>query len=321
MPLRLHSEPDFRAVFEHTPGLYLILAPDLTIVAVNDAYTRATMTVREQIVGRGIFDVFPDNPDEQDATGVSNLRASLERVLKYARADAMPIQKYDVRRPASEGGGFEVRYWSPLNTPVLDHAGDVAWIIHRVEDVTDLVKAERKGAEQDQIARDNQDVINRLRAANAELAHQKEMLIQSAADIRKVSTPTLQLREGLLMLPIVGTLDAQRARQLIDDLLAAIHSKRASVVVVDVTGVANLDTTVSSRLLQATDAARLMGAKVIVTGLTADVARMLSTSDADTAGLLTMGDLQSGIEAAEALLGFRLVRTNDDCPQGRARFA
>jgi signal transduction histidine kinase len=162
--------PDFRSLFERTPGLYLVLAPDLTIVAVNDAYARATMTVRDEIVGRGLFDVFPDNPDDPAATGVSNLRASLDRVRALLRPDAMAIQKYDIRRPEAEGGGFEERYWSPLNTPVLDGDGRLLWIIHRVEDVTDLVRLRQGEAARDRLAREQQGIIEQLRAANRDLA-------------------------------------------------------------------------------------------------------------------------------------------------------
>src|SRR5256885_331630 len=85
--------PDFRALFEAAPGLYLVLTPNLFIVAVSDAYLRATMTVREQIIGRHLFDVFPDNPNDPTATGVRNLRASLDRVLANRAADAMAVQK------------------------------------------------------------------------------------------------------------------------------------------------------------------------------------------------------------------------------------
>src|SRR6185436_7505798 len=130
------TPPDFRALFEAAPGLYLVLTPDFTIAGVSDAYARATMTRREDIVGRGLFGVFPDNPDDPDATGTANLRASLERVLRNRAPDAMAVQKYDIRRPDSEGGGFEERYWSPLNAPVLGRNGEVAYIIHQVEDVT-----------------------------------------------------------------------------------------------------------------------------------------------------------------------------------------
>ena len=100
-------QPDFQALFEAAPALYLVLTPDLTIVAASDAYLRATLTQRGDILGRYLFDVFPDNPDDPDATGTRNLTASLQRVLAGGIADTMPIQKYDIRRPESEGGGFE----------------------------------------------------------------------------------------------------------------------------------------------------------------------------------------------------------------------
>src|SRR5512134_2290019 len=154
--------PDFRALFEAAPNPYLVLSPDLTIVAASDAYCQATRTEGERIVGRHLFDVFPDNPDDPTATGVSNLRASLMRVLQLRRPDAMAVQKYDIRRPDSEGGGFEVRYWSPLNSPVLDRDGRLAWIVHRVEDVTELVRLQSEGAARDQIQRDQQRVIDEL---------------------------------------------------------------------------------------------------------------------------------------------------------------
>ena len=134
-----HSAPDFRALFESAPALYLALAPDLTIVAVSDAYAAATKTVREEILGRRLFDVFPDNPDDPAATGVRNLRASLLRAMATRSADTMAVQKYDIRRPALRGGAFEERYWSPLNTPVLSPEGEVLYLIHHVEDVTDSV--------------------------------------------------------------------------------------------------------------------------------------------------------------------------------------
>src|ERR1019366_406682 len=120
--------PDFRLLFQSSPGCCLVLAPDLTIVAVSDAYLNATMTQRESIVGRPLFEVFPDNPDDPLATGVANLRASLARVLSSKRPDAMPVQRYDIRSPASEGSGFEERHWSPINRPVLN-AGRVSYII------------------------------------------------------------------------------------------------------------------------------------------------------------------------------------------------
>ncbi|HWE29177.1 MAG TPA: ATP-binding protein, partial [Polyangia bacterium] len=143
--------PDFRALFESAPGLYLVLSPQLEIIAASNAYLRATMTVREQILGRRLFDVFPDNPDDLTATGVNNLRTSLERVVLHRLPDTMAVQKYDIRRPESEGGGFEVRYWSPINTPVLDAAGKLVYIIYRVEDVSEFVRLRHQEAELSQL--------------------------------------------------------------------------------------------------------------------------------------------------------------------------
>lgn len=133
----------FQNLFESLPGLYLVLAPDLRIVAVSDAYLKATMTKREEIVGRGLFDVFPDNPDDPGATGTTNLRTSLDRVRRTGSADTMAIQKYDIRRP---DGAFEERYWSPVNSPVLGVGRRIEYIIHRVEDVTDFVRQKSKPA-------------------------------------------------------------------------------------------------------------------------------------------------------------------------------
>lgn len=102
------------------------------------------MTERAKILGHHLFDVFPDNPDDPTATGVRNLKASLHRVLSSRKTDTMPIQKYDIRRPESEGGGFEERFWSPMNVPVLAPGGEVGFIIHRAEDVTDFVRLQQE---------------------------------------------------------------------------------------------------------------------------------------------------------------------------------
>jgi PAS domain S-box-containing protein len=144
--------PDFQALFQSAPGLYLVLTPDLTIAAVSDAYMRATMTKREEILSRGIFEVFPDDPADPSATGVRNLRTSLQRVLQHKTPDAMAVQKYDIRRPESEGGGFEERFWSAFNSPVLGSDKEVAYIIHRVEDVTEFVRLKQQTLEQEKLA-------------------------------------------------------------------------------------------------------------------------------------------------------------------------
>ena len=107
-PRRTPSKsPNFKNLFESAPGLYLVLDPKFRIVGVSDAYASATMTRREHILGKGLFEVFPDNPDDPAASGVRNLSDSLQRVLRDRIPDSMPVQKYDVRKPEAEGGGFE----------------------------------------------------------------------------------------------------------------------------------------------------------------------------------------------------------------------
>ena len=112
------------------------------------------MTQREQIISRDLFETLPDNPDDPSADGVPNLDASLRHVLNNRTSDTMAIQKYDIRRPDSQGGGFEERYWSPLNSPVLAADGSVRYIIHRVEDVTDFVLLAQKRHDEKRPARD-----------------------------------------------------------------------------------------------------------------------------------------------------------------------
>lgn len=153
--------PDFQQLFEALPALMLVLNPELVIVGASDAYLAATKTRRSDIVGRHLFSVFPDNPDDPSASGVRNLRTSLERVLRLHVPDSMAIQKYDIRRPEEEGGGFEERYWSPMNSPVLDGEGRLLYIIHRAEDVTDFVRLTQRGAEQDLLASELRDRVER----------------------------------------------------------------------------------------------------------------------------------------------------------------
>jgi signal transduction histidine kinase/CheY-like chemotaxis protein len=161
-------QPDFEALFQAAPSPYLVLDPELFIVAVSDAYLAATMTSRSDILGRNLFDVFPDNPNDPAADGVRNLHASLDRVRERRVPDTMAVQKYDIRRP---DGSFEERHWSPVNTPVLDDRGRVRFIIHRVEDVTDFVRLKAEGSVMEmelvKRSRELQTANEELRAANA----------------------------------------------------------------------------------------------------------------------------------------------------------
>ncbi|MDO8210498.1 STAS domain-containing protein [Conexibacter sp. CPCC 206217] len=140
---------------------------------------------------------------------------------------------------------------------------------------------------------------------------ERERIIRQQQEaIRELSTPVLQVRERLLILPIIGVLDSQRARQVTEQLLRGIRTNRAKVVVIDITGVPTIDQTVANHLLQTVEASRLMGASVIITGLSSEIAQTLVTIGVDLSKVNAVGDLQGGIEEAERLLGYEVtVRT------------
>jgi rsbT co-antagonist protein RsbR len=142
---------------------------------------------------------------------------------------------------------------------------------------------------------------------------ERERVIREQQEaIRELSTPVLQVRERLLILPIIGVLDSQRARQLTEQLLGAIQANRAKVVVIDITGVATIDVTVANHLVQTVEAARLMGASAIITGLSSRIAQTLVDLGVDLSMMKTVGDLQGGLEEADRVLGYRMPEDGDD---------
>jgi len=152
------------------------------------------------------------------------------------------------------------------------------------------------------------------------LIAERERTINLQQDaIRELSTPVLRLRERLLILPMIGVIDSMRAKQLTDGLLLSIRANRAKIVVMDITGVAAVDSKVANHLIQTVAAARLMGANVIVTGISADVAQSLVALGVDLTSIRTMNDLQGGLEEAERLLGYKVVQADGATPaSGRA---
>jgi len=246
----------FRLLFEAAPDAYVALSPDLTILAVTDAYLRASMTQREKILGRGLFEVFPDNPDDPATEGTRNLRASLVQVLQHRKPDAMPVQKYDIRRPEAEGGGFEERFWSPVNSPVLDAHGELLYIIHRVEDVTEFMRLKREGGEHQKLTAELQELTDKIEAevylrsrevaeasrklkeANAELESFSYTIshdlraplrgMQGFADALKVDFAAQLPEEAQRYCTRIGAA-AQRMEQLVDDLLAYSRMSREEV--------------------------------------------------------------------------------------------
>ena len=137
---------DFQLLFESLPGLFLVLSPDpqFTILGASDAYLRATSAERQAVVGRGLADAFADESDDAHATGVQQLRASLERVVAGRVSDAMAVQKHDIHRLYDRGGDSEARFWRPVNFPVLSAGGELIYIVHRIEDVTEFVGLSRE---------------------------------------------------------------------------------------------------------------------------------------------------------------------------------
>ncbi|HVY91190.1 MAG TPA: PAS domain-containing protein, partial [Bryobacteraceae bacterium] len=195
-------DSDFRLLFELSPTLYLVLLPDaprFTIAGVSDSYLAATLTERAQILGRGVFEVFPDNPSDAAATGVSNLKASLERVLATGRADTMAVQKYDIRKPESEGNEFEERHWSPVNSPVSSD-GTLLYILHRAEDVTDFVRAREKGVAQ-------AELTEHLRIRNEQI--ESEIFIRA----QQLQESNRQLRLANHDLALLREQESARARE------------------------------------------------------------------------------------------------------------
>src|SRR3989442_940846 len=148
---------------------------------------------------------------------------------------------------------------------------------------------------------------------------ERERIIRQQQEaIRELSTPVLQVRDRLLILPIIGVIDPQRARQLTEQLLRGIRANRAKVVVVDITGVPSVDATVANHLVQTVDASRLMGANVIVTGLSSEIAQTLVTIGVDLGKINAVGDLQGGIEEAERLLGYKVIMTGETANEPQA---
>jgi signal transduction histidine kinase len=235
------AELDFRLLFERAPGLFLVLQPDpdFMILGASDAYLRATLTEREKIVGRRLFDVFPEKQDDPSATGTRNLRASLERVLAGKTSDAMAVQKYDIRRPESEGGGFEERFWSLVNSPVLSAEHEVRYVIHCVEDVTEFVRVSRsKEAMELEILRRSHD----LDAANQELesfsysiSHDLRAPLRAIDGFGRILEEDHGVRlddEGRRVLAVIRD-NTGRMSRLIDDILEFSRLARRPMSIVD----------------------------------------------------------------------------------------
>jgi rsbT co-antagonist protein RsbR len=145
-------------------------------------------------------------------------------------------------------------------------------------------------------------------AIDTYIASRERTIREQQEAMQELPTPVLPFREGLLLVPIIGIIDSQRARQLTEQLLGAIRTNRAKVVVIDITGVQSVDSRVANHIVQTVEAARLMGARVVIAGVSPEIAQTMVTLGIDLGRILTVGDLQAGIEHAEHLLGYTVVK-------------
>ena len=283
-PANVQAAGDYaRSLLEASLDPLVTISPKGKVTDVNEAAVKVTGTPRRELIGSDFSNYF---------TEPNKAREGYQRVF----ADGF-VTDYPLTIRHKDGHVIEVLY----NASVYrDAKGNVAGVFAAARDITVQKKTEAE-----------------LAKTNAALQGQIEERRRAERAILELSTPVLQLREGLLILPIIGILDSQRARQLTEQLLNSIRNNRAKVAVVDITGVAAVDSKVANHLLQTAEAARLMGATVILTGLSPEVAQSLVSIGVDLSRLITVGDLQGGIVEADRLLGVRVVRTQDDASTRR----
>lgn len=213
----LWAEDAYRKIFEAVPGKMLVLEPKTyRIIAVTDAFLPIMMKERSEIYGKLLFDIFPDNPDDPDADGVSHLRASLRKVETLGLQDAMPVQRYPIR---NRDGVFVDRFWMPFNKPVFDSAGKLIYIIHRTEDVTALqtVGPQNRPDESDQRSGSQIDVSQAQELQSAVmLLHEYETRLRTVRRLFKLGSWEFDVERNIYhfsdrVLEIFGISPADRA--------------------------------------------------------------------------------------------------------------
>lgn len=196
--MELRSQPDFGVVFRALPGPAVILDPAFNIVEASDAYLNVAGKTREELLGRFIFDAFPENPDSPEARSVANLTASFQRVLQSKRPHRMPPQRYDTQiddTADATGAPYEERYWQPVNSPILDAEGEVQWILHEVEEITEQMRFAYAGPGDGPLAREKRQIVDLLRQGNALL---RDLPDDLSAQLSGHLTPT-RLEAGAVL--------------------------------------------------------------------------------------------------------------------------
>ncbi|GAB7102694.1 hypothetical protein JCM4814A_10080 [Streptomyces phaeofaciens JCM 4814] len=236
------SAIDYAAVFQALPGMVALLTPELVYADANEEFLRVSGRRREQMIGRYLFDVFPDNPNDPGASGIRNLHASLQRVLVTGERDAMALQRYDVEDP-DRPGEWDERYWSPVNAPVFGPDGSVVLLVHRVEEVTELIRARgARGAvrpasrgrvleaELYTRARELQELNERLRLAHA---REREVALALQEAMLPARPAVGHRRAAVRYRPAVGALNVCGDWY---DLVDLVGGNRIGVSVGDVVG-------------------------------------------------------------------------------------
>jgi rsbT co-antagonist protein RsbR len=297
--------------------------------------------MQEQAVGR--IDSLPEAPDVDESLLtelVAHLRENreelrqkwVERISDGQLLSAMSPQEifseatavYDNYVDTLETGSVETlqAYAQDLSERIVSRGvetHEVLGIVLLLRDVLARSLFQRYQSDfnkLDRILDSYEPAANRIAViVGVSFVQERERVIgQQQATIHELSTPVLQVREQLLILPIIGILDSKRATQLTEQLLGAISSNRARVVVIDVTGVPTIDQTVANHIVETVRACRLMGAGIIITGLSPEIAQTLVTLGVDLSMMNTVGDLQGGIEAAERQLGYRVIHPLEPGP-------
>lgn len=179
------SAPDYRHLFEAAPDPYLALNPDLVIIAASDGFLRATMTRRDEIIGRPLMEVFPDNPDDPLVHGARILQESMDRVRATRMTDCIPALQFDIRRPISVGDGFEERYWHITNIPVLDEKGEIIYILNHPEDVTNVFLLKKDSTEKDILLEKNR---LHTRTIEADIYRQAQQIAATNRELEQTNT-------------------------------------------------------------------------------------------------------------------------------------
>ena len=216
---------NYEKLFVELPGLYIILSTDLTILDVSEKLTKSAGLNRFDMIGKNLFVVFPENPEDIIADGQSNLKYSLNYVLKHKTAHTMAVQRYDVKNLE---GIFEERYWCPVNKPVLDENGDVLYIIHRVEEVTDFVQLSEVS---EKTVQQNTKLESQIERMKIEIIKRTKELEKLNAQLdEKVSLRTQHLEEANKTIGKNVVALTHQKKQLEDFCNIISHNLRAPLV-------------------------------------------------------------------------------------------